>query len=201
VKQVSPEALPGNLRVFLACLLSFTILITPFAAIAAPRGVSTPTASGAVYESGKEANTTRSSLEDLFVNPPKAMPAAVLPGPVPEPAPQPLAPPVVGPVTATMSAAIVATANNGDGKADPGDTINYTVQLANPSGADATNLSFNSFLDSHTTFVGGSIKSTPVCFDQSVNTNEDVAKAITLTGEDPDGDGIFADDVTYWSRF
>ena len=40
----------------------------------------------------------------------------------------------------------------------------------------------------------GSIKSTPICFDQTgintVSTNEDTAKAITLTGQDPDGDTI-----------
>ncbi len=96
-----------------------------------------------------------------------------------------------------MTAALTATANNVDGKADPGDTINYTVQLGNTTAADATGLSFNPALDSHTTFVPGSIKSTPICFDQTgVATNEDVAKAITLTGQDPDGDTISFSIVT-----
>ena len=89
-----------------------------------------------------------------------------------------------------MTAALTPTANNGNGQADPGDTINYTAILTN-TGSDPTGLiSFNDFIDSHTTFVPGSIKSTPVCFDQPVSTNEDVAKAITLTGQDPDGDSI-----------
>ena len=95
-----------------------------------------------------------------------------------------------------MTAALTATANNGDGKADPGDTINYTATLGNTTATDATGLSFNDLLDSHTTFVPGSIKSTPVCSDQSVSTNEDTAKAITLTGNDPDGDTITFSIVT-----
>ena len=89
-----------------------------------------------------------------------------------------------------MAAALTATANNGDGKADPGDTINYTVTLGNTTATDATGLSFNDILDSHTSFVAGSIKSSPICFDQTTNTNEDVAKPLTLTGQDPDGDSL-----------
>ena len=87
--------------------------------------------------------------------------------------------------------------DDGDTKIDPtngvpGTTerIDYTAILTN-TGSDPTGLiSFNDFIDPHTTFVAGSIKSTPVCFDQPVSTNEDVAKAITLTGQDPDGDSI-----------
>jgi CSLREA domain-containing protein len=96
-----------------------------------------------------------------------------------------------------MTAALTATANNGNGQADPGDTINYTVTLNNTSGSDGTGLSFNPALDSHTTFVPGSIKSTPICFDQSgINLNEDSSTAITLTGQDPDGDSITFSIVT-----
>src|SRR5205807_1867590 len=80
-------------------------------------------------------NSSNTATDNLFVNPPTDLAASTIPGPQPEPAPQPLAPPV-GSVTATMTAALTATANNGDGKADPGDTINYTVTLGNTTGAD-----------------------------------------------------------------
>src|SRR5439155_19751946 len=90
-----PEPAAGNLRVFVACLLSFTILITPFAAIAAPRGVISPTVTkGPLSSTNKEASTGSSSLAAPFINPPTPSSA---------PAPQPLPPPA-GTLTATMTA-------------------------------------------------------------------------------------------------
>ena len=194
---------PGILRVFVACLLSFTILITPIAAVAAP---SIAKASTVKNKDGKKRDQAKSAAEELFVNPPTAMPASALPGPQPQPAPEPLAPPPPLPpaaVTASMTAALVSTPNNNSGpnagKADPGDTINYTVQLSNTSGAPATGLNFNVPLDSHTTIVPGSLNSTPVAFDQNglngtvaITTNEDpaVPPVITLQGQDPDGSAL-----------
>ena len=197
MKQLSLYPSFCTLRVFVACLLSFTILITPIAAVAAP-SIARATGAKRTDQTTKTDRTDKAkpSAEDVFVNPLKETTAA-LPGPKPEPAPEPFAPPVVGSVTATMTAALTATANNVDGKADPGDTINYTVQLGNTSGSDATGLSFNPALDSHTTFTSSSIKSTPICFDQTgVSTNEDTAKGITLTGQDPDGDSLTFSIVT-----
>jgi CSLREA domain-containing protein len=76
---------------------------------------------------------------------------------------------------------------DGDLKADPGDTIKYTALLDNTSGTLAgTSLIFTDNIDGHTT-LAGTWNSSPVTFDQSVSTNEDTAKSITLTGEDPDG--------------
>ena len=76
------------------------------------------------------------------------------------------------------------------GTVKPGGTINYTVTLGNTTGVDATSLSFNDFVDSHTTL--GSIQSTPVTLDQNLTINEDPAPSpgitITLQGQDPDGD-------------
>jgi CSLREA domain-containing protein/fimbrial isopeptide formation D2 family protein len=164
----------------------------PFAAMAAPRSGFNPTASeGSSANPAREAQPkVKSAADDVFVKPLTGTSSA-LPAPQPEPAPQPPAPPVVGAVTATLSAALTPTVNNGNGQADPGDTINYTVQLGNTTAGDATGLVFTTALDSHTAFVPGSIKSTPVCFDQpAVSTNEDTAKAITLAGQDPDGDPL-----------
>jgi len=164
----------------------------PFAAMAAPRSGFNPTASeGSSANPAREAQPkVKSAADDVFVKP-LTETSSALPGPQPEPAPQPPAPPFVGSVTATMTAALTATGNNGDGKADPGDTINYTVQLGNTTGGDATGLAFTTALDSHTAFVPTSIKSTPVAFDQAFPAfNEDPGPGgvtITLQGQDPDG--------------
>ena len=178
----------------------------PIAAVAAPSIARRTQAKKADKTDKTNKTDKKSAAEDVFVNPPTSARATEtsvsLPGPIPAPAPEPLAPPLPGPVTATMTGVLTPTANNVDAKADPGDTINYTAILTN-TGSDPTGLiSFNDFIDSHTTFVPGpgAIKSTPVCFDQiginAVSTNEDIAKAITLTGQDPDGDSITFSIVT-----
>jgi CSLREA domain-containing protein len=124
----------------------------------------------------------------VFAKPLEDLAKPMVPAALPAPAPLPAAP-VVGSVTSTMTAALTATANNGDGKADPGDTITYTLSLANASGAGATGLAIANPLDSHTTLVTipPSLNSTPVAFDQSVSLNEDATLIITLSGQDPDG--------------
>jgi CSLREA domain-containing protein len=200
VKQLSPYPISGNVRPFLACLLSFAILVMPFAAMAAPRSGFNPTASeGSSANPAREAQPkVKSAADDVFVKPLTGTSSA-LPGPQPEPAPQPPAPPV-GSVTSSLTASLLA-GNGGvdadsDGKADPGDTIAYTLTLTNSSGAGATGLAIANPLDSHTTIVGGSLNSTPVAFDQSVSLNEDATLLITLSGQDPDGSNlIFKDSV------
>ena len=137
MKQSSLYPTLGNLKVFVACLLVFAIFITPISAVTASSiaratlpgedadGITAPIRQIRQIRSQQPKNC--SSIRQCAPARPATETGAVLPGPKPEPAPEPLAPPVPGPVTATMTAALTATANNGDGKADPGDTINYTV--------------------------------------------------------------------------
>src|SRR5205085_12583408 len=119
--------------------------------------------------SGTEDRSSKAAAADVFVKPLNETSAPGLPGPRPEAAPQPLAPPpVVSDVTATLATSFtngVGGDVDGDGKADPGDTINYSITLSS-SGAGATGLSLSNPLDSHTTLVGGSLNSTPVAFDK-----------------------------------
>src|SRR5688500_142260 len=70
---------PSNKRVFGACLLSFAILITPLAALAAPRTSVRPTGK----QTSVPPNRTKSSAREAFIN-----------------APAP--PPIVPAITATM---------------------------------------------------------------------------------------------------
>ncbi|MGC1378890.1 MAG: cadherin-like domain-containing protein [Anaerolineales bacterium] len=70
----------------------------------------------------------------------------------------------VGPViSATKTDAFVT--GDGDGKADPGETIRYTTTITNNAapgpGNDATGVTLNDIIDIHTSLVGGSIKVSP----------------------------------------
>ncbi len=136
-------------------------------------------------------DSTKAAADDVFAKPPEEnSSSSSLPAPRAESAPQPLAPPpAVSDITATLTGSLLA-ANGGvdadnDGKADPGDTISYIAKLTS-SGAGGTGLSFSNPLDSHTMLVG-SVNSTPVTFDQTVNLNEDGTVNITIQGQDPDG--------------
>ena len=84
-----------------------------------------------------------------------------------------------------------------DGKAVPGDTITYTVQINN-SGADAAGVVFNDTPDSNTTLVNGSVKTTPVAVNNSysvignVRISVPAAQGLTSNDSDPDGGALTA---------
>src|SRR6185369_11162226 len=50
---------------------------------------------------------------------------------------------------------------DGNGKAEPGDTITYDVNITN-NGTDATGVNFSDTIDANTTLVGGSLKVSPL---------------------------------------
>jgi uncharacterized repeat protein (TIGR01451 family) len=83
------------------------------------------------------------------------------------------------------------------GKAEPGDTITYTVQVTN-SGTDATGVVYSDTVDPNTTFVPGSITTTPVAIDDSysaignVQINVPAASGLTSNDSDPDGGTVTA---------
>ncbi|MCA9923000.1 MAG: cadherin-like domain-containing protein, partial [Anaerolineales bacterium] len=78
----------------------------------------------------------------------------------------------------------------GNGQANPGDTIQYSVVISNGTAADALNVLLTDTLDSNVTFVPGSLKTTPLAFDGAETTDENMAVILTLTGSDPDGDTL-----------
>src|ERR1044072_3234696 len=83
------------------------------------------------------------------------------------------------------------------GKAEPRDTITYTVQVTN-SGTDATGVVYSDTVDPNTTFVPGSITTTPVAIDDSysaignVQINVPAASGLTSNDSDPDGGTVTA---------
>jgi trimeric autotransporter adhesin len=116
--------------------------------------------------------------------------------------------PLVGAPRATTRAAALAvapiiTATKSDafpshpsGKAEPGDTITYTVQINN-SGTDATGVVFNDTVDANTTLVPG-FTTTPVAIDDTysavgnVQINVPAGSGLTSNDSDPDGGPVVA---------
>src|SRR4051812_5907646 len=62
-------------------------------------------------------------------------------------------------ITATKTDAFIG--GDGDGKADPSETIEYTVAINN-SVTDATGVTFDDTIDANTSLVGGSVAASPV---------------------------------------
>ncbi len=163
-----PVSAPVNLRVFVACLLAFSILITPIAAMAAPRVLAAPKTRREAKKLGSVSGTaTKAATGNEFAN-----------GPVPEPAP---APPFAAVITASMTDNRPAT---DPASAKPGDTINYTATITNTGNADATSVQFNDDLDLHTAYVNGSgILAMSDSYSTIGNTNISVAAPGLLTND------------------
>ncbi len=91
---------------------------------------------------------------------------------------------------------ILAVDGDGDNKADPGDTLQYQVGIANHTGSDLTNVQFSDPLsDPNLSLVGGSIQITPIAFDDNYNaitgsTLTVSAAASGILGNDVDPDGV-----------
>jgi uncharacterized repeat protein (TIGR01451 family) len=77
-----------------------------------------------------------------------------------------LAAPLVPSLTATKTDSF--SDPDGDGKAEPGDTITYNVTVTN-NGTDATNVQFTDTLDPNTTLVPGSVATQPIASNDSYN--------------------------------
>src|SRR5687767_4912445 len=87
-------------------------------------------------------------------------------------------------ILATMTDAFVGV-HDGDGKADPGETIEYTAVIQN-SGADpATGVTFNDIIDLNTTLVDGSLNVSPQAADDTYATigNTLLEVGVTASGD------------------
>ncbi|PKO12181.1 MAG: hypothetical protein CVU39_25235, partial [Chloroflexi bacterium HGW-Chloroflexi-10] len=54
---------------------------------------------------------------------------------------------------------------DGDGKADPGETIEYTVSIPNSGDSDAINVTYDGTIDPNTSLVAGSLNVSPLAWD------------------------------------
>ncbi len=100
--------------------------------------------------------------------------------------------PLAPTVTATKTDALF-TDVDGDTKADPGDALKYTVVIG-ATGEDATGVTFTDTVDPNTTFVPGSIMTTPLARNDSYS----AAGNIRITVAAP---GVLANDIRRrWRR-
>jgi hypothetical protein len=83
--------------------------------------------------------------------------------------PAAMAQPAASPsISATQSASFDDA--DGDGKAEPGQTINYSVTITNNGTADARDVVFSENLDASASLVTGSVQSTPLGLDDAFST-------------------------------
>ena len=99
-------------------------------------------------------------------------------------------------VTSVSAAAIISAtktdtfvgAHDGDGQADPGETIQYDVVINNtgtvPGTDDATGVTFNDTIDSNTTLVSGSINVSPLAGNDTYAT---IGNTLLEVGVPPSG--------------
>jgi uncharacterized repeat protein (TIGR01451 family) len=94
------------------------------------------------------------------------------------------------PGAALAPAATVVTASktdsfpdpDSDGKAEPGETITYDVNVANSGAVDATSVNFSDTIDPNTTLVPGSLRVSPLAFADSYSSTLNVALSIPAPG-------------------
>src|SRR5512138_1301906 len=97
-------------------------------------------------------------------------------------------------ITAAKTDALQTDADS-SGSATPGDTLRYTITIQNTGNSDATNSVFNDTIDNNTSFVSGSLQTTPLARDDSYSTvgnvqlNVPVGSGVLLNDSDPDGSG------------
>ncbi len=71
---------------------------------------------------------------------------------------------------------------NNDGKAKPGDTITYDVNVKNSGAVDATGVNFTDTIDPNTTLVPGSLRVSPLAFADSYNATANTPLNIPAPG-------------------
>jgi hypothetical protein len=71
---------------------------------------------------------------------------------------------------------------DGDGKAEPGDTITYDVNVSNTGATDATGVNFSDTIDPNTTLVPGSLRVSPLAFADSYSSTKDTALSVPAPG-------------------
>ncbi|HEX8338613.1 MAG TPA: Ig-like domain-containing protein, partial [Pyrinomonadaceae bacterium] len=107
--------------------------------------------------------------------------------------PAPVAPPPVAPTLSVTKVDSFPDAD-GDGKAEPGQTITYTVTVTN-NGTDATNVQLTDTIDPNTTLVPGSVSTQPVASDDAysvlgnVRIQPGAAAGLLANDCDPDNGG------------
>ncbi len=101
-------------------------------------------------------------------------------------------------IAATKTYAFIG--GDGDGKADPGETIAYTVAVSNSGSDAATSVTLNDIIDANTTLVGGSIDVSPLAINDSYDTIGNTLLDVGVGTPDPAvhvSGNLFTNDVEF----
>ena len=135
-----------NVRTFLASLLTYMLLTSQLA----PMAFAANAAKGSAPRNAEAKNAEVVSEKSAVTS------ERFAPVPVPLAAPAAVAPII----TATKVDSFADS--DGDGKAEPGEIITYSVTLTNTGPDPALNLTLNDTVDANTTLIAGSATSTPI---------------------------------------
>ncbi|HEX7175544.1 MAG TPA: Calx-beta domain-containing protein [Pyrinomonadaceae bacterium] len=180
MKSLTAPAPHSNARAYFAILISFFLVALPVTPVMAASAASAAPVGSAKPRPEPIRSDFKSADSDAGG---EAVPAEALGAP---PVPAALAPVV----TASKADSFPAGGDvDNDGKADQGDTIEYTVTI-NASGENATGVSFSDTIDGSTTLVPGSVTVTPVAINDSyiatgnVRIQVPAASGVLLSGDD-----------------
>jgi uncharacterized repeat protein (TIGR01451 family) len=95
----------------------------------------------------------------------------------------------LSPAGPTITAVKSYTLPGAQTTANPGDTITYSIVISNTGMADATGVMFSDMLDANTTFVPGSLNSSPLAINDTYTATGNIAISETA------GAGVLANDV------
>lgn len=153
MRTLCPRPRLRNVKVFTAILISYLMLLTPSVPLLA---ASPRTAARTKSSSPAPTRTLGASPAPAAFDPPTAIVSATKTDSFPDP--------------------------DGDGKAEPGDTITYDVNVSNTGASDATGVQFNDTVDPNTTLVPGSLRVSPLAFADSYNTTKGLPLSISAPG-------------------
>jgi len=108
----------------------------------------------------------------------------------------PAAPAKAAPVLTAIKSDALVVDTDGDGAADPGDTLRYTIEVSNPGDMDVTGAAFSDTIDANTTLDAGSIDTTPIARSDTyqalgnVGITVPTASGVLANDNDPDGDAV-----------
>ncbi|HET6977403.1 MAG TPA: Ig-like domain-containing protein [Pyrinomonadaceae bacterium] len=159
------------IRLSISLVLSYVLLISPLAPLALASGRHKGSKTAA-ENSAKTSNDKNS--------------------PAPVPVPLRISPAMLVPnITATKTDSYPSA----PGGAVPGETISYSITISN-AGSDATNVTFSDTIDAHTTLIAGTLKTTPLGFDDTFSVLGNVriqvpdgAQDLLANDHDPDTGG------------